>query len=268
MLNRQEEKIKEYFDSTCESYTFASRAKPGDSLRSFIFSIRKAHILDMCKDGRGNLLDIGCGPAVLTEDLLRIGYKYYGVDISPQMIERANSFIPHNSYSDRCKFSVQRGERLDFPDNFFDCVLCIGVIEYLQDDSLILAEIKRVLKPLGKLILSVPNLASPFSLLDKTASVVIKTTLNLFKINPAFSRERLTFRTDIRDKYYFPGNLDRKLAGEGFIIEERRFHAFRIAMLNAILPRLSLLLARKSEMLSDSPLRMLGTNYIVKARKA
>jgi SAM-dependent methyltransferase len=49
---------------------------------------------------------------------------------------------------------------LDFPDNYFDYALASEVLDYVFDPDAVLAEVRRVLKPGGKLIITVPNLAS------------------------------------------------------------------------------------------------------------
>ena len=50
-------------------------------------------------------------------------------------------------------------EPLPFEDGVFDCVLATEVIEHLARHSLLLSEIHRVLKPDGRLIITVPNVA-------------------------------------------------------------------------------------------------------------
>jgi ubiquinone/menaquinone biosynthesis C-methylase UbiE len=54
------------------------------------------------------------------------------------------------------------GEKLPFPDDYFDLVLSHEVLEHVQDDQLAVTEIIRVLKPGGRLILFVPNRGYPF----------------------------------------------------------------------------------------------------------
>jgi SAM-dependent methyltransferase len=48
-------------------------------------------------------------------------------------------------------------DRLPFADSHFDCVVSIDVLEHLRDDQPFLAELRRVLKPQGRAIVTVPN---------------------------------------------------------------------------------------------------------------
>ena len=71
---------------------------------------------------------------------------------------------------DRCITAQQKGmaitcgagESLPFPDNSFDLVISNEVIEHVQDDRQTLAEIVRVLKPGGRLVMFCPNRGYPF----------------------------------------------------------------------------------------------------------
>jgi SAM-dependent methyltransferase len=90
------------------------------------------------------VLDAGCGEGVLVEEY-QPRLKIVGIDAS---------------YSS--KF-VQRGSvnALPYPDAAFDRALCLDVLEHLpfQDQPGALAELFRVLRPGGELLVSVPNLA-------------------------------------------------------------------------------------------------------------
>ncbi len=100
-------------------------------------------------------LDVGCGAGVFAVELIQHGYDVWGVDLSEAMIKytRETSGIQ--------QFSVGDSERLEFPDNTFDAVTCLGVIEYLDGDEPALREMWRVLKPGGKAIIATPSADSP-----------------------------------------------------------------------------------------------------------
>ncbi|GAC1648227.1 MAG: hypothetical protein NVS4B8_21270 [Herpetosiphon sp.] len=44
-----------------------------------------------------------------------------------------------------------------FPDGYFDCILTLDVLEHLVEPARVLAECRRVLKPTGTLVISIPN---------------------------------------------------------------------------------------------------------------
>lgn len=92
------------------------------------------------------------------------------------------------SYPDNIKIAAQNGittvmldierDRLPYNDAYFDVVVCNQVMEHAKDIFFILSEMIRVLKPSGKLIVGVPNLASlhnRISLLVGNQPPVIKT---------------------------------------------------------------------------------------------
>ena len=98
-----------------------------------------------------NVLDLGCGPGSLSfgmSGLVGASGMVHGVDIS----ERFVSFS-REKYKDRKNISFQKIEdhQLPFESDFFDRVICKNVLEYVPDLTFSLAEIKRVLKPSGKL---------------------------------------------------------------------------------------------------------------------
>lgn len=92
------------------------------------------------------ILDAGCGEGVLVEELLAQGYRIEGIDL--------NYASPY----------VKQGNILDMPfyeDGRFGVVLLLDVFEHLAfaDQLRALKEIKRVLRPGGTLLVSIPNLA-------------------------------------------------------------------------------------------------------------
>jgi SAM-dependent methyltransferase len=48
-------------------------------------------------------------------------------------------------------------DRLPFPDGQFDCVVVLDVLEHLPEDQTLLGEVRRVLRPSGRAIVTVPN---------------------------------------------------------------------------------------------------------------
>src|SRR5690606_39096124 len=59
-------------------------------------------------------------------------------------------------------FEISSGYSFSYPDNHFDFVVLADVIEHLQQPNLMLQEIKRVLKPGGKAIVTTPIRVSEY----------------------------------------------------------------------------------------------------------
>jgi 2-polyprenyl-3-methyl-5-hydroxy-6-metoxy-1,4-benzoquinol methylase len=103
-----------------------------------------------------NWLDAGCGTGLLTREICRMGAQVTGVDASPKMISAA--IAESSSESDSISFQeVKSIENVDFPSNEFDGILCSSVVEYVDSPIEVFMEFSRVLRPGGKLLVSVPN---------------------------------------------------------------------------------------------------------------
>lgn len=94
------------------------------------------------------ILDGGCGSGRNMVELARFG-QVTGVDILPENAALA---------AQREVGEVQIGSLLDLPfeDASFDLATCLDVIEHLDDDVGALAELRRVVKPDGALLVTVP----------------------------------------------------------------------------------------------------------------
>ena len=98
----------------------------------------------------GKILDLGCGiPPVF---LLNTKFKHkYGLDlIVDEQLSRENIFL--------IKLDLEKEPRLPFESNFFDVVTMLAVFEHLEPARIIgvLQEIRRVLKPEGRLVITTP----------------------------------------------------------------------------------------------------------------
>jgi ubiquinone/menaquinone biosynthesis C-methylase UbiE len=77
--------------------------------------------------------------------------KLTGVDASAVALERARRRLSNAEL-----VQIQPDEPLPFADNEFDLVTCIETLEHVRDVQLALSEIRRVLRPGGRLALTTP----------------------------------------------------------------------------------------------------------------
>jgi glycosyltransferase involved in cell wall biosynthesis/SAM-dependent methyltransferase len=102
--------------------------------------------------------------------------------------------------------NVER-DRLPFPDNHFDVALCCELIEHLQEDPVhMLAELHRVVKWGGLVIVTTPNIASAFSVREALAG----RTPNIYSL---YNRQSVG---DRHAREYTPGDVQTALEAAGF----------------------------------------------------
>jgi len=100
-----------------------------------------------------HFLDFGCGTGALLSRILKVNPKLLatGADVSKQAINHIKKKIPTANF-----YNIKVDEKLPFNDNSFDFILAADVMEHIYDTELIFSELKRVLKPKGKILISVP----------------------------------------------------------------------------------------------------------------
>lgn len=101
----------------------------------------------------GRTLDVGCGNGDSLADLRKLGWDVYGTDLSAAAVALVRSK----------GITVHQGDLASarFPDGFFDVVTLWHVLEHLPEPREELAEIRRILRADGLLVVEVPNIASP-----------------------------------------------------------------------------------------------------------
>ncbi len=102
------------------------------------------------KEKRGKVLDLGCGRGHFSDRIHQLGFDVLAADVA----ERYFKYKDFGIKWVHCDLS----KHLNFPDNTFDYVLFLEVIEHLENPFAVVREISRVLKPGGSLYISTPNI--------------------------------------------------------------------------------------------------------------
>ncbi len=108
------------------------------------------------KRERGRALDIGTGPGQIVLKLARrlTRWKFIGVDRSPNMIAQGIAGLgPAVDLAGRVHFHEADGNQIPFRDGSFDLVVCNSVLHHFAEPQKLLAEIARLSKPGGAILL-------------------------------------------------------------------------------------------------------------------
>jgi SAM-dependent methyltransferase len=100
------------------------------------------------------VLDIACGEGFGSALLARQARSVVGVDIAPDAIAHARHRYP----ADNLSFIEANASQLPLADQCADIVVSFETIEHLAEQEQFIAEIRRVLRPHGYLIMSSPNI--------------------------------------------------------------------------------------------------------------
>jgi len=111
---------------------------------------RKERIIELCEGIKaGKILDVGCGDGFISEEFVGKG-DVYGVDISEKRLK-----VAREKGIKAIRADLETG--IPFRASSFDLVIASEVLEHIFDTDFLIEEIRRVLKPNGHLIVSVPN---------------------------------------------------------------------------------------------------------------
>jgi len=114
------------------------------------------------------VLEIGAGNGNITRFLCSRRQRYVASEISPDQIE-----VLHNTFMHRPSLQVLALNAAN-PEDFaplcgqFDTVICVNVLEHIEDDATALRSMRGALEPGGRLVLLVPHDPGAYGALDKS----------------------------------------------------------------------------------------------------
>jgi len=113
---------------------------------------RRAEISASLLGPKGNerILDIGCGEGYQMSYIVERGTQVIGLDLSVERLKQAKNRVRNSDLV--CASS----ERLPFKSQIFDKVMCLELLEHLNEPRKTILETESVLKERGTLVVSVP----------------------------------------------------------------------------------------------------------------
>jgi len=110
------------------------------------------------REDRARTLDLGCGNGFFTALAARRGGTAVGVSFDDSQVQRCREFLPSLRIpAGRIAFDVARAEDLGTDGRRYDQVLCLEVLEHVDDDAAALVRIAGVLTPSGILHVTTPD---------------------------------------------------------------------------------------------------------------
>jgi ubiquinone/menaquinone biosynthesis C-methylase UbiE len=113
----------------------------------------------LLQDG-DRVLDVGCGSGLFLPSIYKNTTQIHAVDTSPALLEEARSVVENCKLEGTVVMEADV-EKLAFEDASFDAIIAVDVLHHFQNLDLCLNEMKRVLRPGGKLIIFEPNKLNP-----------------------------------------------------------------------------------------------------------
>ncbi len=144
--------------------------KTSDRLeRELIFSMAEV------REGE-KVLDAGCGTGIYSIELARMGARVTALDASSDMLDWARAKTGKAGLE--IDFIKADGLKIPFPDGHFDLVLSVCMLCFVKERDAALLEMRKVLRPGGRIVVALLNSRSPWALLRRLKGVFKETAYN------------------------------------------------------------------------------------------
>jgi O-antigen biosynthesis protein len=183
-------------------------------------------ILAIVPPGVKRVLDVGCGEGAMAAKVKAMPgvQEVIGIELNPNAALRARDQL------DRVIVGDLEVLELDFPDGYFDCIICADVLEHLRDPWAALRKLRRILSDDGVLIACLPNLRNAIPMLKilinrweyEEEGIVDQTHLRFFTLHTMKKMFRESgFNVDVAARNYY---------------RDWKFRTARVITLGAMMP--------------------------------
>jgi SAM-dependent methyltransferase len=164
--------------------------------------------------GAGSVLDVGCGPGVLLNQMRARGWRVRGTERSPAAAQQARDVFHLDVRAQGVDDLVAEGAT-------FDAVVLWHVAEHLHTPLEIIRGIARLLRPGGILLIAVPNFASPEARLGRARWFHLDvprhlvhftpSTLDAMLVKAGFEKAKVTYLVPEYDLFSFVQTVENRL---------------------------------------------------------
>lgn len=152
----KDDTIKDYWEKSTPM-SFGPEKWSYEKKRHFRYSLQDymLNVFGFDEFAGKSVLEIGCGSGIDSLEFARHGAKVAAVDFTENAVKLTEELAKEAGLT----VNVAKGDakKLNFADNYFDCVYSYGVLHHIPDIEKALEEIHRVLKPGGKVMAMLYN---------------------------------------------------------------------------------------------------------------
>jgi ubiquinone/menaquinone biosynthesis C-methylase UbiE len=144
MLNH-ETRVKDEFTRQAETFSVSSAITDAALTQRFVDALGEA--------ARGSVLDVACGPGILSAAIAKGAREVVALDLTPEMLKKARQRCNEAGLAN-VGFREGNAAELPFADAAFDAVVTRLSVHHFDRPSRVMSEIFRVLRPGGRLVIA------------------------------------------------------------------------------------------------------------------
>lgn len=138
-------RVREEFARQAESLSVAAAFTDAEVLENIRAAIAPTKTI--------TILDVGCGPGIVSAALAPHAREVVAFDITPEMLEKARQRCREAGVRN-VRFELGRAEQLPFPDGSFDAVVTRLTLHHFPDPQQAVEEMARVMRSGGRLVVA------------------------------------------------------------------------------------------------------------------
>lgn len=203
-----EDRIREEFTKQAALFAESPKMRDEEALRKLI---------ELVSAGPADtVLDVACGPGIVVCAFAQVVANATGIDLTPAMIERARSLQEEKGLTN-VSWQVGDVRRIPFSDGSFSIVTSRYAFHHLEEPQAVLAEMVRVCKPGGRIVVvdvaasDTRSKADAFNRMEKQRDPSHVRAMNLTELEGLFLAENLSVTN--KDFYRIDFDVDTLLQG-------------------------------------------------------